>query len=78
MAAHPFYEQEKTDGERFRVVVKQADGVRLTYKELYQGKRLGGCGSLQYDHAIGFIKLILDADRQLCCSNFLGGWVDLI
>jgi transposase-like protein len=31
---HRFNEREKTDGERFPVVVKQADGVRLTYKEL--------------------------------------------
>jgi transposase-like protein len=31
---HRFNEREKTDGERFPVVVKQADGVRLTYKKL--------------------------------------------
>lgn len=31
---HRFNEREKTDGERFPVVVKQADGVRLTYKRL--------------------------------------------
>jgi|SRR5579883_178976 len=31
---HRFNEREKTDGERFPVVVKQADGARLTYKEL--------------------------------------------
>jgi transposase-like protein len=31
---HRFNEREKTDGERFPVVVKEADGVRLTYKEL--------------------------------------------
>jgi transposase-like protein len=31
---HRFNEREKTDGERFPVVVKQADGVRLTYKAL--------------------------------------------
>lgn len=29
-----FNEREKTDGERFPVVVKQADGVRLTYRAL--------------------------------------------
>jgi transposase-like protein len=31
---HRFNEREKTDGERFPVVVKQADGIRLTYKAL--------------------------------------------
>ncbi len=31
---HRFNERDKTDGERFPVVVKQADGVRLTYKAL--------------------------------------------
>jgi|SRR5580704_13772349 transposase-like protein len=31
---HRFNEREKNDGERFPVVVKQADGVRLTYKKL--------------------------------------------
>jgi len=31
---HRFNEREKTDGERFPVVVKQTDGVRLTYKKL--------------------------------------------
>lgn len=31
---HRFNEREKNDGERFPVVVKQAEGVRLTYKEL--------------------------------------------
>jgi transposase-like protein len=31
---HRFNEREKTDAERFPVVVKQADRVRLTYKEL--------------------------------------------
>jgi transposase-like protein len=35
---HRFNEREKTDGERFPVVVKQTDGVRLTYKKLI-GKR---------------------------------------
>jgi transposase-like protein len=29
---HRFNEREKTDGERFPIVVKRADGVRLTYK----------------------------------------------
>jgi transposase-like protein len=31
---HRFNDREKTDGERFPVVVKQSDGVRLTYKAL--------------------------------------------
>jgi transposase-like protein len=31
---HRFNVREKTDGERFPVVVKQTDGKRLTYKEL--------------------------------------------
>lgn len=31
---HRFNERTKNDGERFPVVVKQADGVRLTYKAL--------------------------------------------
>ena len=31
---HRFNEREKNDGQRFPVVVKQADGIRLTYKEL--------------------------------------------
>jgi transposase-like protein len=35
---HRFNEREKTDGERFPVVVKQADGVRLTYKALTRKK----------------------------------------
>lgn len=35
---HRFNEREKTDGERFPVVVKQADGVRLTYKALIKNE----------------------------------------